>query len=111
MGVNYSNEINIKISLLRSACFETGAACAPESTDIFSIQKGMEKIITIERDLSQLLSNMEKENARLRQEAAKAEELKYLMDKCGFVIISDSVGNKGFRNGSIDYFPRAVLDK
>ncbi|MGI6260002.1 MAG: hypothetical protein ACOYKC_09120 [Anaerolineaceae bacterium] len=102
-------DINKKISLLREASFETGLKIG--IADYSDMSDKIDDVISLEKEISLLLLDWEAETKMLQKESLEAEELRDLLDSCGFKMITDEKGNKGFRNGSIDYFPRAVLDK
>lgn len=102
-------DINKKIGLLRAASFEMGWKIG--TADYSDMSDKIDDVISLEKEISLLLVDWEVETKMLQKESSEAEELKERLDSCGFKMIEDEKGNKGFRNGSIDYCPRSVLDK
>lgn len=101
-------DINKKIGLLRAASFETGLKIG--IADYSDMSDKIDDVISLEKEISLLLLDWEAETKLLQKESLEAEELRDLLNGCGFEIIMDGKGKKGLRNGSIDYFPGAVLD-
>lgn len=81
-----------------------------ELDEVSSIAGSLNSLITNESWLILKTKQMGDLLMIAKEELEVFYELRDLLNGCGFEIIMDGKGKKGLRNGSIDYFPGAVLD-